>query len=184
MMCLSSQKMVQPTIQLNEERQNQAAIIHQSTSRGSFLPGDKQWMIRLPQLCLKGKKSDQINIQEDNDIQGRRRAMKQHYLVEKRTRYCEYRVLWVLHPDPWDLPLVPELPKLKCRLLYPSGGTMYQLTSRISHGDTDNKWQFHIIHIHGCHVSPSPGLQPNWILGLAFVLGLSALVFPSVFTWM
>lgn len=105
-------------------------------------------------------------------------------LWKKGTRYCVYRVLWVSHPDPRDLPLVPELPKLKCRLSYPTVWAMYQLTSRINHGDTESKWKFHVIHMYECHVSPSPGLQPKQILGLALVLGLSALGFESVFTWL
>lgn len=70
--------------------------------------------------------------------------MKQHDLMGKGTRYCVYRVS---HPDPWDLPLVPELPKLKCRLPYPSVWAMCQLAGRISHGDTESKWQIHVIHI-------------------------------------
>lgn len=81
-------------------------------------------------------------------------------------------VHWVSHPDPWDLMLVPELPKLKCRLPCTLFWATYQLTCRISHRDPKSKWQFHVIHMHVCHMSFSPGLLPNWVLALAFVLGL------------
>lgn len=74
--------------------------------------------------------------------------------------------------------------KNEMQIVLPISWAMYQLTCRISHGDTDSKWKFPVIHVHECHTSPSPGFQPKRILELAFVLGLSALEFESVFTWL